>query len=642
MRFIVMLGVAVGLASAAAMTPIERRQCSTQRDGCCLKQGKCQTCYFENEPVDCHCECLQYGLCPCTGYYGKTGECFSWYSPDGHEIAGKTTTPRTTTDNHVHGTTLTLTPGTPCLALWGGLGIASQPPYYTRIRENCFYIRQVRPLSSSTGRIRYQLTLVCTLGILHSNHIRFILSRAPIMKLSASLVSATLLSAQAAAGGLSINSESDIKSSAKTVAGNLLKYYKGNEKGGIPGILTPSPPGGDYYWWTGSVVWASLIDYWHFTGDSSHNDAVMQGLLFQTGDDANYMPKNQTASIANDDQGFWGIAAMTAAERKFPDPPRDKPQWLGLAQTVFENLAGRWDTQNCDGGLRWQIFSFNNGYSYKNSISTGALMHLGARLHRYTGNATYGDWADKAWAWAEEAGLVKAGAVFDGAHIEENCTDINKIEFSYGSSVYILGAAHMYNATSDSKWKDRLDAVLKHSLERFVKDDVVYEFACETVGTCTSDMTFLKGIFVQMLAGAAQVAPHIADTVLPVLRKNAAAVVKSCAGSGSACGFDWTEGKFDDKENAGSECNALSAIAPLLAKAGDAPYTAKTGGSSTGSTGSGSGSGGSGNSTSGDGNGSGNSGDKGGKGNGKTGAASKMGGSVGLGLVMACAAVLLL
>ncbi|KAM3545352.1 hypothetical protein ARSEF1564_001824 [Beauveria bassiana] len=84
MRFIIMLGMAIGLASAAAMTPIERRQCSTQRDGCCLKQGHCETCYFGEEPYDCNCECLERGLCPCTGWYGKTGECFSWYSPDGH------------------------------------------------------------------------------------------------------------------------------------------------------------------------------------------------------------------------------------------------------------------------------------------------------------------------------------------------------------------------------------------------------------------------------------------------------------------------------------------------------------------------------------------------------------------------------
>lgn len=80
-------------------------------------------------------------------------------------------------------------------------------------------------------------------------------------------------------------------------------------------------------------MWTSLVDYWHFTGDSSHNDVVRRGLLWQAGDGRDYMPANQTAGMGNDDQGFWAIAAMTAAERKFADPPRDQPQWLALAQT---------------------------------------------------------------------------------------------------------------------------------------------------------------------------------------------------------------------------------------------------------------------------------------------------------------------
>lgn len=35
--------------------------------------------------------------------------------------------------------------------------------------------------------------------------------------------------------------------------------------------------------------------------------------------------------------------------------------------------------------------------------------------------------------------------IYDGAHVETNCTDINKAEFSYNSAVYLLGAAYMYN-----------------------------------------------------------------------------------------------------------------------------------------------------------------------------------------------------
>lgn len=69
-------------------------------------------------------------------------------------------------------------------------------------------------------------------------------------------------------------------------------------------------------------------------------------------------------------------------------------------------MASRWDTQYCGGGLRWQIFSWNNGYDYKNSVSNAALFHIAARLARYTGNQTYVDWAVKVFDWMESINLV--------------------------------------------------------------------------------------------------------------------------------------------------------------------------------------------------------------------------------------------
>jgi len=116
------------------------------------------------------------------------------------------------------------------------------------------------------------------------------------------------------------------------------------------------------------------------------------------------MPANQTHSEGNDDQCFWGLAAIAAAEMDFPNPPKNQPQWLALAQAVFNEMWDRWDSQDCGGGLRWQIFPFNSGYDYKNSISNGCLMHLGARLARYTGNQSYVDYADQIYTWLSTVG----------------------------------------------------------------------------------------------------------------------------------------------------------------------------------------------------------------------------------------------
>ena len=117
-------------------------------------------------------------------------------------------------------------------------------------------------------------------------------------------------------------------------------------------------------------MWGTLIDYWHLTGDSQYNNITTQALLFQVGPDRDYMPPNVTASLGNDDQGFWGMTAMLAAEDKFPDPPKDQPQWLALAQAVFNTQASPDRHDNtCNGGLRWQIPLSNNGYDYKNSTA---------------------------------------------------------------------------------------------------------------------------------------------------------------------------------------------------------------------------------------------------------------------------------
>ncbi|KAG6094992.1 hypothetical protein E4U31_006060 [Claviceps sp. LM219 group G6] len=100
------------------------------------------------------------------------------------------------------------------------------------------------------------------------------------------------------------------------------------------------------------------IDYWKLTGDSTYNKVVIQGMLHQVGENKNYMPSNHTMSLGNDDQGFWGLSAMLAAENKFPDPPTDQPQWLALNYT---DGNAKWKTA-VDGVHR----TFIDGYLYWN------------------------------------------------------------------------------------------------------------------------------------------------------------------------------------------------------------------------------------------------------------------------------------
>lgn len=336
-------------------------------------------------------------------------------------------------------------------------------------------------------------------------------------------------------------------------------------------------------------MWGTLLDYWHVTGDTTFNDMIMQAMQFQVGENKAYMPNNYTASMGNDDQGFWGMSAMLAAEVKFTDPPTDKPSWLGLAQAVWNTQASpeRHDSY-CNGGLRWQIPFSNTGYDYKNTIANGIFFNMGARLSRYTGNKTYAEWAEKTFDWVAGVGYLdpETYALYDGGHVEHNCTDVNKVEYSYNNAVFLQGCASMYNQTDGApKWKKCIDGVLKHGLEHFFVNDVAYESACEGVKTCTTDMISFKGYLHRWYAQSAQLAPYIADQVMPALQKSAAAMIKQCNGGdfGRQCGFEWSSGVYTDRypgTGAASQMDAVAALSSLLYPQTKPPVTMESGGTS--------------------------------------------------------------
>lgn len=118
-------------------------------------------------------------------------------------------------------------------------------------------------------------------------------------------------------------------------------------------------------------MWGTLLDYRHHTGDKTYDDITTQAMLFQVGDDRDFMPRNWSASMGNDDQAFWALSALVAAETGYTDPAADLPQWLPLAQAVFNEQTHEDrrvpNGSACEWGLRWQVYPSNNGYDYINS-----------------------------------------------------------------------------------------------------------------------------------------------------------------------------------------------------------------------------------------------------------------------------------
>ncbi|KAB8294013.1 hypothetical protein EYC80_009475 [Monilinia laxa] len=386
-----------------------------------------------------------------------------------------------------------------------------------------------------------------------------------------------------------------IKSAASSVAANLVSYYHGNEPGQVPGLLPPP-----YFWWEGGGMFMTLIDYWRYTGDTSYNSIISEALLFQAGPEADYMPQNQTKNEGNDDQGFWGMAAMLAAESNFQNPSDGQPQWLALAQAVFNEMVSRWDTTSCGGGLRWQIFTFNKGFTYKNSIANGCFFNLGARLARYTGNQTYADWAERIWQWEQSVGLIDAGYnIFDGSSDTDNCASVDRLQWSYNAGIYLHGAANMYNYTDgNSTWKERTTQLMNTSVNIFASsktNSVITEQACENVNKCDTDQLSFKAYFTAWLASTSILAPFTSQTLFPVLQTTAKAAGTQCSGPNNACGFKWSQGDYDGNIGIGQQMSALGGIqsamvaVPGVDNSRNVPVTNTTGGTSVGDSNAGSG-----------------------------------------------------
>ncbi|RYP19224.1 hypothetical protein DL767_009692 [Monosporascus sp. MG133] len=411
-----------------------------------------------------------------------------------------------------------------------------------------------------------------------------------MVRLSASLLTAIGLIADRALCALpelDIEDEDSIKEVAALVAEDLLSFYPIETPGWVPGILPGPPPDGDYYWWQGGAMWGTLLDYRVHTGDQKYDDMIMTALLHQTGPNRDYMPTNWSASMGNDDQAFWALSAMLAAETKFPDPPPEEPQWLALAQAVFNeqtNEDRRVPDGRCEWGLRWQVYPSNNGYNYINTIANACYFNIGTRLSRYFDNTTYGELADRTYKLIEDLGYINdLGDVYDGAHLPD-CTDTNRAQFSYNAALLIQGCAVMYNHTNgDAKWRDRLDLLVDRTLEIFFRDGVAFEPSCEP-GNCNTDMESFKGYLHRWLGSAIQMAPYLRERVLPTLKTSAVAAVRQCTGgsNGRFCGFHWTTGQFDGQIGAGQQMNVLGALMSVMTHNNPVPVTNSSGGTSRG------------------------------------------------------------
>ncbi|AMD20241.1 HDL503Cp [Eremothecium sinecaudum] len=383
---------------------------------------------------------------------------------------------------------------------------------------------------------------------------------------------------------LDISSRESICAATDIIQNDIMDYYWGSEYGGVVGMFVYP-----YYWWEAGLVFGGMLENWYLCDNTKYEQLLHDCLIAQSGTNYDFIPSNQSLTEGNDDQGIWGLFVMDVVERNFPDATEEGvPGWLAMIQAVYNTMWLRWDTEHCGGGLRWQIFAYNIGYDYKNSIANGCLFLIAARLGRYTGQQEYLDTAEKVFQWLVDINFFQFNdpiLIMDGAHVTNNCTALKGPQWSYNHGIILAGCAVMYNVTGSEVWRERVDKILQSAKYFFFFQDVMYESACQgsKIG-CNNDQRAFKSVLSRMLALTSVLAPFTRDQIMPLLQASATSAAASCAGgpSGSYCGLDWHRAEFDGIYGLGEQISALDVIQSLLIHTKPAPHTANEGGSSKG------------------------------------------------------------
>lgn len=225
-------------------------------------------------------------------------------------------------------------------------------------------------------------------------------------------------------------------------------------------------------------------------------------------------------------------------------------------------------------------------------------------MARFTGNSTYADWAAKIWDWQVSYDMITSDyAVRDGIAVDEDaktCQNVNPIEFTYNSGLFLHGSAVLYNYTGNDTWKARTNGLLNRTQVWFLNETVIFEPACEPYGTCAVkelNMLSFKGYMLRFLTATTQVAPWTYDPITKIISDAASAAVKKCTAKvgtqfwgliyrgveDAGCLFDWVPESLDRRQvDVGSHMDALSAVMYNLVRRVKPPATSDNRGTSTG------------------------------------------------------------
>jgi predicted alpha-1,6-mannanase (GH76 family) len=252
-------------------------------------------------------------------------------------------------------------------------------------------------------------------------------------------------------------------------------------------------------WWNTANAITVLVDYSRATNTTQYMSAVAN--TFAKANAANSSTNFITS--ANDDEGWWALAWMDAYDLT------NNAAYLTMAQTIFTDMAGQWDTNTCGGGVWWSKDLTNS--AYKNAITNELFLELAAGLANRTTDTTkkaeYLAWAQKEWQWFSASGMINSqNLVNDGLNATnpKACTNNNQTTWTYNQGVILGGLVELYKADQDSTLLPQAQAIASAAMKNLVTSaGVLHEWTVSG-----PDVPQFKGIFIRNLYKLNVIAPN--------------------------------------------------------------------------------------------------------------------------------------
>jgi predicted alpha-1,6-mannanase (GH76 family) len=250
-----------------------------------------------------------------------------------------------------------------------------------------------------------------------------------------------------------------------------------------------------------------------------------------------------------DDEGWWALVWIDAY-----DLTRN-PRYLAMAESIFADMAGGWDTTTCGGGVWW-----SKDRTYKNAIANELFLSVAAHLANRTREpqrSQYADWSRREWNWFAASGMINAQNLINDGLNSSNpaaCTNNGQATWSYNQGVILGGLAEYSMFNHDPSLLARAAQIANAAITHLADANGILHDPCEP--NCGADGPQFKGIFARNLMRLYVAAPDVAYRAFAA--KNADSIWNNDRSANYSFGLIWS-GPFDSAD-AARQSSALDVI----------------------------------------------------------------------------------